>query len=282
MALKFIQGYLMVSSKSVVLQLIDIIERNIENDLSMDKLSELSGYSKWHFQRLFQKYVEMNVGSYIRYRRLSKAAILLKQYKYTVSELAEMVGFSSHQSFARSFQQFFGESPHKFRMNPIWDFSKLLPPFLENYALTYEYISLPHDSDAVNEHVFCLCQSLDKERLRRKKSRRRELIPFERLYRKTGQHNPLAQKLTETAIECFSRVADFSFPYGDYLLISFYGTLCEFYDFSKNLYELHLPRIGAKVNSSFIIELYRESSSSTNEFDIGILISIESDADNHD
>lgn len=34
----------MVNSKTVVLQLIEIIEMNIGNNLSIDKLSELSGY----------------------------------------------------------------------------------------------------------------------------------------------------------------------------------------------------------------------------------------------
>ncbi|CAE1149961.1 helix-turn-helix domain-containing protein [Serratia sp. Tan611] len=271
----------MVDSKNVVLQLIDIIETNFEKDLSMDKLSELSGYSKWHLQRLFQQHVQMNVGSYIRYRRLSKAAIMLKQNKCTVSELAEKVGFSSHQSFTRSFQQFLGENPHKFRMNPVWDFSKLLPPFLENYTLTYKYISIPNDSAAVNAYSFFLCQSLDKERLRRKKYGKCKLISLERLYKMKSQHRQATKKSTEPTIKCFSRVTDFSFPHGHYLLISFCGVLEEFCDFFKHLYELHLPRIGAKVNDSFIIELYRESSSSTRELDIGILISIESDSDKY-
>ncbi|CAI1753572.1 helix-turn-helix domain-containing protein [Serratia proteamaculans] len=267
----------MVNSKTVVLQLIEIIEMNIGNNLSIDKLSELSGYSKWHFQRLFQNYVQMNVGSYIRHRRLSKAAILLKQYNYTVSELAKMLGFSSPQSFTRSFQHLLGESPHKFRMNTVWDFSKQLPPFMERYTLTYDYISLPHDSDTVNSYVFFLYQSLDKERLRRIHSRTHELIPLQRVCEKTCQHEPFTQKIMGKAIECFSRVSDFSFPYGHYILISFHGALDEFYDFFKNLYEIHLPRVGVKVNSGFIIELYRESSCSTNEFDIGILISIENE-----
>lgn len=63
-----------------------------------------------------------------------------------------MVGFSSHQSFAL-IPTILGESPHKFRMNPVWDFSKLLPPFLEHYTLAYNYIA-PHDADVVNAHSF--------------------------------------------------------------------------------------------------------------------------------
>lgn len=64
---------------SIVVELVNLIEMNIQHDLSIEKLSDLSGYSKWHLQRMFQRYTGMKIATYIRNRRLSKSAVMLKQ-----------------------------------------------------------------------------------------------------------------------------------------------------------------------------------------------------------
>jgi AraC family mar-sox-rob regulon transcriptional activator len=35
--------------------ILDWIENNLESPLSLEKVSERSGYSKWHLQRMFKK-----------------------------------------------------------------------------------------------------------------------------------------------------------------------------------------------------------------------------------
>lgn len=35
--------------------ILDWIEDNLESPLSLEKVSERSGYSKWHLQRMFKK-----------------------------------------------------------------------------------------------------------------------------------------------------------------------------------------------------------------------------------
>jgi AraC family transcriptional activator of mar-sox-rob regulon len=265
----------MTHPKDVVFQLIGIIEQDIGKNLSMDKLSELSGYSKWYFQRLFYKYVAMNVGSYIRYRKLSTAAIMLKQCKITISELAAILGFSSHQSFTRSFQKFMGETPHKFRMNPICDFSKLLPPLCEDAVLNYKFISIPYCDYILEDYSFFLYQPLDKERLRRMKSKTCDLIPFEKHCNKVIQSSSVAVRMNEQPIQCFNRLEGVSFPFGKYLLITYRGSFSGYYDFFNDVYNSHLPKIGVKVRSGLIVELYRKAVLSGNEIDIGVLIYLE-------
>ncbi|STU91721.1 multiple antibiotic resistance protein MarA [Klebsiella pneumoniae] len=47
--------------------------------LSLEKVSERSGYSKWHLQRMFKKETGHSLGQYIRSRKLTEIAQKLKQ-----------------------------------------------------------------------------------------------------------------------------------------------------------------------------------------------------------
>ena len=49
------------------------IEDNTESPLSLEKVSERSGYSKWHLQRMFKK-TGHSLGQYIRSRKLTECA----------------------------------------------------------------------------------------------------------------------------------------------------------------------------------------------------------------
>ena len=50
------------------------IEDNLESPLSLEKVSERSGYSKWHLQRMFKKETGHSLGQYIRSRKLTCAS----------------------------------------------------------------------------------------------------------------------------------------------------------------------------------------------------------------
>ena len=54
------------------------IEDNTESPLSLEKVSERSGYSKWHLQRMFKRDRPF-LGRYIRSRKLTEIAQKLKQ-----------------------------------------------------------------------------------------------------------------------------------------------------------------------------------------------------------
>ena len=56
------------------------IEDNLESPLSLEKVSERSGCSKWHpFWRMFKKETGHSLGQYIRSRKLTEIAQKLKQ-----------------------------------------------------------------------------------------------------------------------------------------------------------------------------------------------------------
>ncbi len=112
---------------SIVVELVNLIEMNIQHDLSIEKLSDLSGYSKWHLQRMFQRYTGMKIATYIRNRRLSKSAVMLKQSDLKVLEVATAIGFSSQQALAAPFNAFSVKAQRTLERARMGLFKHLLP-----------------------------------------------------------------------------------------------------------------------------------------------------------
>ncbi len=64
------------------------IEHNLDQSLLLDDVANKAGYTKWYFQRLFKKVTGVTLASYIRARRLTKAAVELRLTKKTILEIA--------------------------------------------------------------------------------------------------------------------------------------------------------------------------------------------------
>ncbi len=85
-----------------------------ENDLSVEKIADLMGFSISTLYRKVKALTDLNTVEYIRLVRLKKAAELLSEGNYRINEISYLVGFSSPSYFATSFQKQFGISPSQF------------------------------------------------------------------------------------------------------------------------------------------------------------------------
>ncbi|MCR9668865.1 helix-turn-helix domain-containing protein, partial [Vibrio parahaemolyticus] len=87
----------------------------------LDDVANKAGYTKWYFQRLFKKVTGVTLASYIRARRLTKAAVELRLTKKTILEIALKYQFDSQQSFTRRFKYIFKVTPSYYRRNKLWE-----------------------------------------------------------------------------------------------------------------------------------------------------------------
>jgi AraC-like DNA-binding protein len=99
------------------------IEADIARPMNIEMISEKSGYSKSHFQRVFKLMTDYTVMGYIRGRRLTIAATLLKTTDLLVSEIYSQVGYTEGTDFCRAFKAHFGVSASEFRASSD-DFSE--------------------------------------------------------------------------------------------------------------------------------------------------------------
>nr|WP_307835674.1 AraC family transcriptional regulator [Elizabethkingia sp. ASV34] len=80
------------------------------------ELSVLAGMSPTKLKRLFSQIFGNSIFSYYQDLRMKEAAILLKENKYSVSEVGYRLGFTNLGHFSRIFKQHIGMSPKKYTM----------------------------------------------------------------------------------------------------------------------------------------------------------------------
>jgi AraC-like DNA-binding protein len=91
------------------------IEHHLYEDPTLDDLAKETGFSKYHFHRIFKKYVGRNISQYIRYRKMACAVDLLLYSNERVLDIALVSGFESHEAFTRAFRKIYGLTPSKYR-----------------------------------------------------------------------------------------------------------------------------------------------------------------------
>ena len=89
---------------------------HIDTDIKIDELSEMLGISKFHMQRIFKEVFHRNIHESVKLIRLQKASNLLLTNRYaTISNIANLCGYSSQSSFIKAFKQRFLMTPTKWK-----------------------------------------------------------------------------------------------------------------------------------------------------------------------
>ncbi|TGK79006.1 helix-turn-helix domain-containing protein [Leptospira noumeaensis] len=91
------------------------LEGKLDDTIGLNQIAFFTGYSDWHFHRLFKSFQGENVKEYIRRLRLEKAAYELKITNFPIIEIALEAGFLSHEAFSKAFKRVIGSTPSDFR-----------------------------------------------------------------------------------------------------------------------------------------------------------------------
>lgn len=94
----------------------DYIEEHIGEPISLHQLAVEAGYSQWHSERIFKELTGKSPFDYIRALRLSKAALILREGKAKVTDVAFDFVFDSHEGFTKAFSRQFGLPPRRYSL----------------------------------------------------------------------------------------------------------------------------------------------------------------------
>lgn len=93
---------------AIIKQTIQAIQRHIwetgGRDASLDNLSRIAGFSKYHFLRLFKKSTRQSIHSFVNTARINKYHELLKA-RAAKKQIADRLGFSCPAAFSRWLRQ---------------------------------------------------------------------------------------------------------------------------------------------------------------------------------
>ena len=94
---------------------IDYLETVLDDEIDEKKVTQLSGYSYSMFSRLFSILTETTLSDYLRSRRLTEAAMILRDTDEKIIDVAFKFGYESSDSFGTAFKNFHGFTPSEVR-----------------------------------------------------------------------------------------------------------------------------------------------------------------------
>lgn len=102
--------------EEVILKLKAYIDEHLDEDLSLNVLSEVASLAPAYISTLFGKVMNESFTEYVTRTRLGKAAdMLLTHDNMSVSEIASLVGYRSIQYFHTKFKTRYGVTPVQYR-----------------------------------------------------------------------------------------------------------------------------------------------------------------------
>ena len=104
-------------NNQIINKAINYIYENISESLSVDKVADYCGYSKYYLNRQFKDETGDSLYAFIKKTKLEQSALKLKiESTKTITDIGEEYGYSS-SNYATVFKQRFDISPQKFREN---------------------------------------------------------------------------------------------------------------------------------------------------------------------
>ena len=105
-----------LSSNKIVDSVITILKEKLDgaSTINLDEISYKLGFSKSHIKSQFKKQTGFSVIQYYIDLKIDRAKKLLSQQKFTVSEIADALGFSSVYYFSRQFKLHTDMSPTEY------------------------------------------------------------------------------------------------------------------------------------------------------------------------
>lgn len=96
-------------------RVLDYVSANITEDITLESLAAIAGYSAFHFARKFTLAMGISPGRYLSQRRLENAMAELATGELPLVEIALNAQFSSQASFTRAFHRATGTTPKEYQ-----------------------------------------------------------------------------------------------------------------------------------------------------------------------
>ena len=100
-------------------QIMNYIDTHVYELKDLSVLSTVTNYNYSYLSSLFCKETGQTLSEYFRGRRLETARLLIEENKRTITEISEMVNYSSIYTFSRAFKEKYGVSPADYRKQNV-------------------------------------------------------------------------------------------------------------------------------------------------------------------
>ena len=97
-------------------KLINYIDTHIYYIKNLNELSEVVGLSYGYLSTIFKNTTHSSLSEYYRAKKLDSARFLLQEQKLTITEISELLNYTSVYAFSKAFKNYYGLSPKNFQL----------------------------------------------------------------------------------------------------------------------------------------------------------------------
>lgn len=102
--------------QEIFTNLLNYIDAHFTEDLTLEQTACVTGFSKYHFSRLFKQYTNTTFYNYLCHKRIQASQFMLTiDMTAPVTDIAFRVGFNNLTSFCRCFKKYVNCSPSEYR-----------------------------------------------------------------------------------------------------------------------------------------------------------------------
>ena len=109
----------MIDTRNLIEACVNYIERNINNKITLEDISQNVGISKFYLHRMFKSLTGESIIDYVQARKLASSINELINTDMRIIDIAFEYGFDHEQSYIRAFRKKLGHTPLKMRLEQV-------------------------------------------------------------------------------------------------------------------------------------------------------------------
>ncbi len=98
-------------------RVVDFVQAHLDQNLSLEALAEQTGFSPYHFARLFRHTTGASPHQFVLRHRVERAQLLLKEREVSLAQVATACGFADQSHLTQVFKRHFGLTPRAYRQD---------------------------------------------------------------------------------------------------------------------------------------------------------------------
>ena len=105
--------------QKIMPEILQYIEENYRNPLSLEELAEKSFYNPSYFSRIFKELYGKTLTEYITEKRINEAVKLLEDTSISIEDVCHKIGYSDKKHFYKVFKQKMKLTPGQYRQETV-------------------------------------------------------------------------------------------------------------------------------------------------------------------
>lgn len=153
----------------VLKQILKYSEKNYNSKITMNELSELTGYNQTYLSTLFKKKIGIGYYEYLTRIRLRHGIHEMNKTSKTILDIALDTGFSDMKSFSSAFKKYFLQTPQQYRNAIEGETSPVIDELVRQYIPASNPVVKMKLKQYIKEQNQNIPEGLEKNTFQRKK-----------------------------------------------------------------------------------------------------------------